>query len=828
MGAKVKLSDTKMAVADRDEELRSAPPSPRDEEGIWLLGSSISSEQYDREMFHRDEDEFAVKQAKVFLDDAIKYRSIQHGIDPIALKLYRVYYSRPMKWGYGVLLAIIMLLAFFEYPSSLSLTSDTRAYPDQSRLNPPCGLTESIELVCFAFFSADILLQLRLLGWRRFIKRPWIIAYVLTVSFSIADIFVSLGFCPSDYEIYPYRIRRLLRPILFIQASSVMKKMVNAIKKTLPEIFSVLFLLAMHLYLFTMIGMLLFWPQCDVSSVPDRNASLPNSTTGNDSNVSLANSATVSSSNVSTSDSTEGKKYFSDLGSAIVHMIVLLSTANHPDIMMPAYSQNRLYSIYFIAFVVIGLYVIMNVLTAVVYNRFRGYLASSFQASFRRRRVAQFAAFAVLANRTQQSHVLRANQLQVDKSYVRLLLQEVKVNKNQVALMSEKLETLDSDMLSWSQFREVFNVLQDSSSERKQQKPQQYARYRLVGWIRFILKHRFFTYFSLLISFLNCVVISLVVIYRCQLPAVGTNVTVSYILGVINFAFIFYYVLEAGMNVVFLGKSYFLKLANIFDFVTAFLIVCGDIALMIAEGSFDASVSFKSRHVYVSHTALVAAQVSIQITDIFIIIRMLRIIPHIPALKRITITIFHLFKNLRAYIGLMVCVYYFFAILGMMTFERVTFHPTDAEANECGTYQEGRYYANNFKDFYASLVVLYDVMVVNNWHIYLRAYGTAFSPSPWPQIFFVLWWLVASVIGISLFVALLLEAFITKWEAANKVQKEKERDVAVAAPGTSQGLEEESTMNEDVVDLLRGELKELSDEELVSELLSHGDLQLKY
>ena len=207
---------------------------------------------------------------------------------------------------------------------------------------------------------------------------------------------------------------------------------------------------------------------------------------------------------------------------------------------------------------------------------------------------------------------------------------------------------------------------------------------------------------------------------------------------------------------------------------------------------------------------------------------MLRIIPHVPALKRITMTIFHLFKNLRAYIGLMACIYYFFAILGMMTFESVTFLPTDIDTADCGTYQQAQYYANNFKDFYASLVVLYDIMVVNNWHIILFAYSNKLSPSPWPQIFFVLWWLIASVIGISLFVALLLEAFITKWEAANRVQK-KEKTATLAAPTSSNGpMEEESTMDEDVVDLLRGELKEPQDVELVSELLSHGDLKLKY
>jgi len=33
-------------------------------------------------------------QAAVFIEDGVKYRSIQHKIDPISLKIYQVYYSR--------------------------------------------------------------------------------------------------------------------------------------------------------------------------------------------------------------------------------------------------------------------------------------------------------------------------------------------------------------------------------------------------------------------------------------------------------------------------------------------------------------------------------------------------------------------------------------------------------------------------------------------------------------------------------------------------------------------------------------------------------------
>lgn len=60
----------------------------------------------------------------------------------------------PCLRGLGLTIAVVLLLAFIERPSSLSASSDPR-YRSPS-WEPPCGLTEGIEMVCLVVFSLDL------------------------------------------------------------------------------------------------------------------------------------------------------------------------------------------------------------------------------------------------------------------------------------------------------------------------------------------------------------------------------------------------------------------------------------------------------------------------------------------------------------------------------------------------------------------------------------------------------------------------------------------------------------------------------------------------
>lgn len=69
--------------------------------------------------------------------------------------------------------------------------------------------------------------------------------------------------------------------------------------------------------------------------------------------------------------SLEGFNYFLSPHEAIYNMIILMTTANFPDVMLPGYYERRLNSLFFIIYLVFGLYFLQNILLAVVIDIYK-------------------------------------------------------------------------------------------------------------------------------------------------------------------------------------------------------------------------------------------------------------------------------------------------------------------------------------------------------------------------------------------------------------------------------------------------------------------------
>ncbi|XP_042332114.1 two pore calcium channel protein 2 isoform X3 [Sceloporus undulatus] len=708
-----------------------------------------------------DDHELCFNQAVVFIEDAIQYRSINHRVDSNSLWLYRWYYSEVCQWILIAIITLILALAFLETPSSLTATSDVR---HRSRAwEPPCGLTESIELLCFLVFIVDVSVKSYLIGWEEFRKTKWLVAYIVVLIASLADWTVSLS-SSCDEKL---RIRRILRPFFLLQNSSMMKKTLKSIKRTLPEITSVMLLLALHLFLFTMFGMLLFARTKD------------------------------------TQQDKEWQGYFHSLPDSLTSLLVLLTTANNPDVMIPAYSKNRAYSIFFIFFTLIGNLFLMNLLTAIIYNQFRGYLLKSVQSSLFRRRLGIRAAFEVMSSLKETS--MNKNIYRVQSEAIIQVLLKVKMDSYCKEAIIVKLESYPPGGLSASQFQTLFDEL--DTHKVKERPPMPDYRSPFLQRIQLIFGHHYFGYLGNAVAVANLLSLCVVMVIEADKPPAERD---DFFLGVINCVFIFYYLLEMLLKIIALGLRRYLSYpSNIFDGLLTGV-------LMVLEVSTFAVYGFPHPGWKPEMLGLLSLWDMVRLANMLIVFRFLRIIPNIKFMSLVASTLLDLVKNIRSFAGILVVAFYTFAIIGMELFQG-TIAPmgnisgvnitTGNTTFHCGTYEQLEYWPNNFDDFAAALVTLWDVMVVNNWQVFLDAYSR--YSSPWSKLYFVTWWLISSVIWVNLFIALLLENFIHKW------------DRRCHRPSLSE-VEYQMTMEL----MFRDVLEEPTEEELMAKLHQHPHMHL--
>ncbi|XP_065539509.1 two pore channel protein 2 isoform X2 [Lathamus discolor] len=721
------------------------PRSWRARRGFWRAGASPAAED------GTGDNDLYLNQAVVFIEDAIQYRSINHRVDSKSLWLYRWYYSRTCQWILSLTITIILALAFIENPSSLTVTSDVRY-----RLpawNPPCGLTESIEFLCFLVFTVDVSVKSYLIGWAEFWKNKWLMAYILTLIISLADWIVSLSFFCTE----SVRIRRILRPFFLLQNSSMMKKTLKSINSTLPEMGSVVLLLAVHLSLFAMFAMLLF---------------------------------------ARTKDGQQDKEwvgYFRNLPDSLTSLLVLLTTANNPDVMIPAYSKNRAYSIFFILFTVL----------AIIYNQFRGYLLKSVQSSLFRRRLGIRAAFEVLSSLRETP--TNAQQLHVGIGALLQVLQKVEMDSRCKQAIMRSLKTCSCDQLSAAQFQKLFEELDKDAIKQHPPSPEYQSQF--MQKMQFAFGHPYFGYLGNVVALANIVSICVVLVLDADKQPSKRD---DFFLGAINCFFILYYLLEMLLKILAMGlKRYLSYPSNRFDGLLT-------VILLVLEAATFAVYGFPHPGWRPKFMGLLSLWDMVRLVNMFIVFRFLRIIPNMKFMALVVTTLLDLVKNLRAFAGILVVVFYAFAISGIMLFKGavVPFGNISAINTtygngtlQCGTYEQLEYWPNNFDDFAAAVVTLWDVMVVNNWQVFLEAFSR--YSSPWAKIYFVAWWLISSVIWVNLFVALLLENFIHKWD--RRCHREPLSDIEYQR----------------TVDLMfRDVLEEPTEEELMEKLHQHPHLQL--
>uniref|UniRef100_A0A3P8Y128 Ion transport domain-containing protein n=1 Tax=Esox lucius TaxID=8010 RepID=A0A3P8Y128_ESOLU len=619
-------------------------------------------------------------------------------INQASLVLYICYTYAECR-GLNAGIFVILALAFIEKPSSLSVTSDLRF--KHTLWNPPCGLTEVIEIICLLVFTLDLVVKSYLIGREEFLKCKWLVGYMVVIMVSVIDWTMSLSMTCDE----TVRIRKLLRPFYLLQNSSLMKKSLKCIKRTLPGITSVILLVILHLCLFTIFGMLLFAKR---------------------------------------EEDMERELYFKNLSQSLTSLLVLLTTANNPDVMTPAYTLHRGFSIFFILFSGFGTYFLMNLLTAIIYNQFRGYLMSV-QTSILRRCMGIRAAFDLLHC---QSH--RDITFSEDDTIECIPVQTVQMVMKRVQMKDyyrEAIMKVTCQSYSGRIPREAFQRLFDELDKDRIKKHHPLPEYssKFLQMVQYIFTKHSVTVVGNVVALANVVCICIILVIECEKTVSERE---DY-LETVNCFFILYYLLEMLLKMTAFGwKTYVSYGSNIFD---------GSLTVLLLVGiSIFSTYRLPFSYWNPVHGGPIALWELVRLVNMLIVFRFLRIIPNIKLMALVASTLVDLVKNLRAFAGILVVVYYVFAILGVWLFKgAITAHSAVNKSLQCGSYEQLGYWSNNFDDFASALVLLYNIMMMNNWNVFLDAYSR--YTTEWSKIYFIAWWLTSSVMWVNLFVALILE-----------------------------------------------------------------------
>ncbi|XP_026866275.2 two pore segment channel 3 isoform X1 [Electrophorus electricus] len=629
--------------------------------------------------------------AAVYVSDAQHNRNITFDASPPSVRLYLIYNHWMLHVLVYVFILVDLALALFEEPALIPL---------------PVWATSMIELICLVAFAVRLAHFAKVVPRRIFLRDPKNICIIVIITLCLLDMIIYGALKVSGN--YAVRWSRVLRPLLLVNVTEgrQLRRAFRSIRNALPQILVLFFLFMFSVLIFSLMALKLMGKR---------------------------NLETI-----------EGAPYFTNYLDIVFDLYVLVTTANSPDIMMPAYNYSSFFALFFILYIVINTYTFMSVFLAVVYNNYKKYLKEEVRQLVRAKRQKMCHAFSLLKEGGEEPVVSKAHWNRL----VRLVQPDI-TNAHRELLwnVSDHHNRGHIGKVAFVQLADLLNIQVITLKSRA---------HPLHTWIPAIyesavsklicrmVRHRMFVYLYDAIILVNAVFIGL----DEEDPVVSSA----------EWFFLTLYVLEILLKLYTFEPRTFFARHHFWNWFDTIIIVSALLATVI-------NAALKSSGGYTSR----------QILDIVFILRVLRLIRVVDSIQRFRAIINTLIKIgplMLTFGQLILVVYYIFAMVGMELFKgKVQFFSADSPdpAREyCGNallkdtlFARNNYCKNNFNDVVSSFVLLLELTVVNQWHVLAGGFASVTHVSA--RIFFVLFHIVVVIIIMNIFVAFILEAFIIEY-----------------------------------------------------------------
>ncbi|NXE27993.1 TPC1 protein, partial [Ardeotis kori] len=565
----------------------------------------------------------------------------------------------------------------------------------------------TLELFALIVVVFELSMKMRWLGFQTFIrhKRTMVKTCVLFVQFVEAIVVLVR-------QTSHVRITRALRCIFLVDCRycGAVRRNLRQIFQSLPPFIDILLLLLFFMVIFAILGELYLWKL----------------------NFFF--------------------QYFNTLENSLVNLFVLLTTSNFPDVMMPSYARNPWSCVFFIVYLSIELYFIMNLLLAVVFDTFNDIEKRKFKSLLLHKRTAIQHAYRLLITKQRPSGISY-------KHFEGLLrFYKPRMCARERYLTFKALNQSHTPLVSLKDFYNFYEVvgLKWKAKRNREHWFDDLPRtaFLIFKGINILVKSRVFQYTMYTVVAVNGIWILVETFMLQGGNFFSRNVPWSYIV------FLTIYGVELLLKTTGLGPVEYLSSGwNLFDFSVTLFAFLGLMALAFNMEPFYFIVVLRP-------------------------LQLLRLFKLKKRYRNVLDTMFELFPRMAS-LGLTLLIFYYcFAIVGMEFFAGVVYPNCCNTSTVADSYrwvnhtvgnktvvEEGYYYLNNFDNILNSFVTLFELTVVNDWYIIME--GVTSQTTHWSRLYFMIFYIVTMVV-MTIIVAFILDAFVFRMNYTRKNQDSEE------------------------------------------------------
>ncbi|KAG5381452.1 hypothetical protein IGI04_032922 [Brassica rapa subsp. trilocularis] len=453
-------------------------------------------------------------------------------------------------------------------------------------------------------------------------------------------------------------------------------------------------------------------------------------------------------------DTQQGLTVFTSYGATLYQMFILFTTSNNPDVWIRAYKSSRWSSLFFVLYVLIGVYFVTNLILAVVYDSFKEQLAKQVSGMDQMKRRMLEKAFGLID---------KDKTGQIDKEQCIKLFEQLtnyrtlpKISKEEFGLIFDELDDTRDFKINKDEFADLCQAI--ALRFQKEEVPSLFENFpqvyhsALSQQLRAFVRSPRFGYAISFILVLNFIA----VVVETTLDIEESSAQKPW--QVAEFVFGWIYVLEMALKIYSYGfENYWRDGQNRFDFIVTWVIVIGETATFITPDEN----TFFSNGEWIRYLLLAR------------MLRLIRLLMHVQRYRAFIATFITLIPSLMPYLGTIFCVLCIYCSIGVQVFGGLVnagnkqLFKTEMAEDEYPFFfmhsllEKLSYLLFNFNDYPNGMVTLFNLLVMGNWQVWMESYKDL-TGTWWSITYFVSFYIITVLLLLNLIVAFVLEAFFTE------------------------------------------------------------------